>query len=254
MKRLVVGCVVFGVGLMLIKWFDLNEEKVTLPYPLTDENMTLSSKKDIKKASNNKASSSVSTKQALQEKVVRLNDCYLSGACNYPNSDPRSYDYALGNDMVKLMDELEMYFLNGELDSDELRLFAHQFLNIDNGHVQAKAIQLLNQLSVDSETLLLVTSTLSNHYDAALLEKSLPLLQAYHQQGFALDVDTLLQQQVQTGGHFIRQMLSGNILPFINNSNVQSYRNISTQMNASSVEFFQLTEALDEFQRLQHGG
>ncbi len=192
--------------------------------------------------------------ETLMSRADELIACIDSDSCHYPDSDPRSYGYALGNDMISVLNDAEMAFSNGEINADLLRDLSHRFFIFDNGHVRAKAIKILEKLPVDGTTFELLQHTFANHYDSVLLEKSMHLLETYYEQGYSQPLDALFLQQLQTGAHFVRHTLSEKILPFINSNNLADYQQILSQMPKDSLEFRQLEVALEEFNQLAQGG
>ncbi len=185
----------------------------------------------------------------IQARSKELLACLKNETCHYPQTDPRSYSYALGGDMMKLLGQAESL-----LDRQALREICHSYLRVPNGHVQAKAIEILATLPVNYETLLVLNEVLGETFDSVLLSKSMPLLERYHQQTFSNEVDDLLLQQVQSGGHFVRQSLSAKVLPFLNDSNLIRYQQAALKLPQNSLEYQQLNAVLKEYQRIKRGG
>ncbi|WP_144394361.1 hypothetical protein [Pleionea sediminis] len=242
-----VGLVAFGVNLSF-EYKSPPESKTQIP----------SSKKTVPgsevPSSMDVVSTSASSIATVNEQAEKLMLCLEEESCDYPQTDPRSYGYALGKDMIQLMVSSQQAMVEGNLDTFQLRKIGLTFLSVPDGHVQAKAISVLNTLPVDSETFVRVDSVLNDHFDSVLLEKSLSFLLRYHTHGFGNEVDRLLQKQIRSGGHFSRQMLSAKILPFINESNVESYRSTANSLSQQSLEYRQLTTVLKEYQLFQQGG
>lgn len=190
----------------------------------------------------------------VQDKLDTLLACASSEQCNYPQTDPKSYHYAVSAAMIELLNQAEQEVAKGRLTEDDLREFAHRLTRVREGHVQAAAIQVLTKLTLADETLTTVTDALADTFDAVLLEKSLPLLTRYHQQGYRQAVDNLLTSQLTTGGHFARQTLSARILVFINQDNETLYQSALQQLPSHSLVHTQLSQALREFHQLQTGG
>lgn len=190
----------------------------------------------------------------IEARAEYLLSCLENVTCDYPQTDPRSYGYALGGDMIKLLDESEALMEKNELSQDKLTKLSHAFLMVPNGHVQAKAIELIEKLPVSQETFSKLEQVFSNNFDSVLLSKSMSLLESYHQQDFSVEVDNLLLQQVQTGGHFVRQTLSAQVLPFINQTNMPRYQLAAQALPKNSLEHKQLKAVLEEYQRIAQGG
>ncbi|TQV76700.1 hypothetical protein FLL45_01700 [Aliikangiella marina] len=192
--------------------------------------------------------------QSIELESIRLIDCFNDVNCDYPQSDPKSYFFAVGDDMKHLLKVTSANFASGNISDNEAQIIALDMLRIPNGHVQSEAIALLESLPVTDESFSALKSVFSDNFDSILLEKSLTLLHRYHQQGFDQELDALFQSLMINGGHFVRQFISANLLPFINNSNIESYRHSASQMNNSTLEFRQLMSTLNEYELIQQGG
>lgn len=192
--------------------------------------------------------------RAFEENSARLLNCFEQENCDYPQTDPKSYYFAVGDDMKTFLSEVKQSFAIGDLTGNETREIAHKFLRVPNGHVQSKAIEILESLPVSEDTYKVLELALQDNFDSVLLLKSLSLLTNYHQHGFSHRIDNMFQSLISSGGHFVRQNLSSRLLPFINEDNVESYRLTASRMSADSLECRQLNTTLNEYQLLMQGG
>lgn len=185
---------------------------------------------------------------ALQARMISLQSCFHDESCDYPRSNAKQYEVAVGEDMIQLLSAAEESFADGKIQDDQLRILAHELIDMDNGYVQSKAIEVLETLPVNDDTLLLFSLAFENDIDPVFLQKSLHLLETYHQQSYAEEIDRLLQQQLAAGDYFVSQQLSANLVAFINPSNIEGYRQIAATFAPETLQYQQLHAAFNQYE------
>ena len=186
-------------------------------------------------------------KTALNE-IKEIESCYQSNKCDFPQTDPRSYDIAVGH---KIADRLKQ--LRGNLPQTELAELARHTMKIEDGFVQSVALDIFKDLPISPENLQALSEGLQNNTDPLISEKALTELQRY----IGTPQETKAQQVVQTmlqGAHFASEKVGENVLSFINEQSFSAYQQLQQQMPAQSRVARDLETALTEYRKQRSGG
>lgn len=191
---------------------------------------------------------SVTQKKTPLNEIKELQACYQSNACDFPQTDPRSYDIALGH---KIADRLKQ--LRGSLSPSELGELARHTMKIEDGFVQSAALDIFKDLPTSADNLQALKEGLQNNTDPLIAEKALPELQRYIGTGQEAGAQQVVQTMLQ-GAHFASEKAGENILSFINEKSFSSYQQLQQQMPAQSRVARDLETALSEYRKQRSGG
>jgi hypothetical protein len=187
------------------------------------------------------------------EALRRLQDCYASQNCNFPQTDPRSYELALGQALrAELIHFRERYRAEPAARAD-LELAARTYIRSFDGFVQEAALNILSDLPPSQENLQALVAGLQGAADADLIGEALPELKRYMGSESEPLVHQFLSGTISTGAHFSSQKASENILPFVNEKSYPVYEETLRRLPPGTRAGENLSAALREYRRLQNG-
>lgn len=187
--------------------------------------------------------------QNLLKTIEQLEKCYGTENCNYPQTDPRSYELALNQDIARHLKEFKKRFPGSREYAD----LARKYMRSSDGYIQEAALDMLAQLPVSRENLSALTEGLAGTADAQLLRQALPQLERYLGTAMEKQVHSFLSSTITTGAHFSSEAAAQGIFPFINSSSYRVYREAVESLPAGSTTLRNLSSALKEFSRQQTG-
>ncbi|MBX7231114.1 MAG: hypothetical protein K1X29_03410 [Bdellovibrionales bacterium] len=188
-----------------------------------------------------------------KEELMALKQCYATQTCNFPQTDPRSYEFALGRAIAL---GLKNYFeqnKNNLQSLEDLTALAQDFIQSRDGFVQDQALDILAYLPPSAENLESLTQALKDSSDGDLIEKSLAECKRYLNSENGEKVDQFVQHIVESGGHFSSQRIASQIIPFINEKNFQKYQQILARLPKESVAARNLKASMEEYLLLKRG-
>lgn len=161
--------------------------------------------------------------------------CYSNDKCNFPNTDPRSYDLAVGTEISRLVAKLRKQKQFGQGgDDDAVLSVATHFLMNPNGHVKSQALDLLADLPPSEAALRALLNGIFKDHDSELLPKALEELSRYNEPQYRQMIDTVFAEVLASGSHFVAMRLAESLLPFLNQGNIQFYQNLLVSLAATN--------------------
>ncbi len=217
---------------------------------------TLISQNLKKKSQTRQPASSTNLTTAIQkdiDQLKKLKDCYETRTCSFPETDPKSYEFALGKQIQSELMEFRKKYSQDLRHSKELIRVAKEFLMTGDGFVQEEAIHLLSSLPPSQESLVAITEGLYSTPDPKLMEQALGEFQRYLGSPWENQVHSFLGQTLATGAQFSAITVSEKIMPFVNDKSYKSYQQTLLNMAPGSRASKNLNAALKEYRRLQTG-
>lgn len=193
-------------------------------------------------------------KQEALAEISKVVDCYQSNACNYPQTDPRSYEFAVSRDLAEKLKFFHEKFRQDPAAQEDLTRLARQAFKIEDGFVQSVALDIFKDLPINKENLNVLGEGLKVTPDPLIAEKSLSELQRYINTPEEGQMQGIVQNVLGNGAHFASQKVGENILSFINERSFPSYRDLQRQLPAQSRVSRDLAGALREYHRQRTGG
>jgi hypothetical protein len=185
---------------------------------------------------------------AYMLEAKRLKACY-AGGCAYPETDPRAYDFALGQDLRNTLLGMAKVALEQSVASEELSAIGREYLDNLDGHVQEAALALLATQPTSRENLQAILQFVIGGFDAQLVPLALRELARYGQQAEMELIDNAFAQAMLTGAPFVANLLSRGILPFLHDGNLRFYRELDERLPVGSVFRANLENALRAYQQ-----
>lgn len=185
----------------------------------------------------------------LPDQLEQLNDCYLV-RCAYPDSDRKTYEFAVGRDIQKrllqLAEQLRTDEHTNEQDNRGVSALAVGFLANSDGHVQEGALDVLASLPTSPEALTAILKNVIEGYDAELIEQGMAELERYQDEVDLVRIHQTLAQGMITGAPFTAREISAHISPFVTMRSVRFYRDLLGQLSVESVVYANLKAAVSE--------
>jgi DNA-directed RNA polymerase subunit F len=198
------------------------------------------------------AANALSEKDRLISELRSLQKCYASQSCNFPKSDPRSYDFALGR---KIAEDLKLLQKNFAKDfPEEARAIANEFSSNEDGFVQEAALDILHDLPASRESLKAVAHVVTETTDPSIIPQALDELKRYVGTNEEAQVHQALGRVLSTGGMLTSQKASQGLLPFLNANSVGYYQKVLKSLAPDSEVARNLKVSLIEYQRMSTGG
>lgn len=188
------------------------------------------------------------------ERLAALRSCYDSHQCDYPQTEPRGYTVAVALDLLReLRTQLDQH-RNDPVALSELAAEARELIRIQDGVLQKGALEVLATQPPSGENIQAITEGLTQTPDPSLMSDAMEVMKNYIGTSWEGQVHQFLSGSMRTGGHFSGETAAENILPFLNPSSVDQYRQTLTQMSPGSSAYRKLRALIDEYDRLQTGG
>jgi len=138
------------------------------------------------------------------------------------------------------------------VNADEVGQLAREAMAFPDGHVQAKAIELMGLLEPQAENVVVIVEHLAGHSDATIFRLSINELTRYPQA--QTEIDSLMMETMKTGGHFSAQSVAQYITPLINNANLSAYQTFAATLNQQTRAAKLLNATLAEYAITIAGG
>jgi len=175
--------------------------------------------------------------------------CLDSGTCDFPQTDSRSYEFA-----VKRRLAVELAEAHAALGPDAVEEIARELMEIDDGYVQTQAILVFSALPPSRENLAAMTSTLALSHDPLVIEQAMNEWERYIGSPEEAMVQEFLADFIAHGGQFTAEKASSLVLRFLNERSESAFRAALAGMNPESTAAVNLRRAIAEYERQVTGG
>ncbi len=188
------------------------------------------------------------------QKIYSLQRCYQIQNCSFPETDPRSYELALGHAISAAMLK---YWDNNRGDptarNEISKLARVMILNLDP-YVQEACLKIFSGLPLDTENLKATIKGVHGTSDPLLVSQTMSEFKRYLGTPAENLVHIFLADLISRGGQFSSEAAAQNILPFLNESSLSTYKMKLRAMNANTQSYSYLENALNEYARIASGG
>jgi hypothetical protein len=190
----------------------------------------------------------------LMQALSESKNCLESEACDFPQTDPRSYSFAVGRQIAEQLSALgAAYSENPSLES-EVAEAAREFMLVQDGFVQEQAMRLMGQLPISSANVDAMLSGLENSPDPLLVEQAMKEWERYIGTAEEARIQEFLAGFIAHGGQFSSEKASEMILGFLNERSVPTFEEKLASMVPESTPARYLRAALDQYHRQRQGG
>ncbi|RZA05750.1 MAG: hypothetical protein EOP11_12090 [Proteobacteria bacterium] len=183
---------------------------------------------------------------SLFARVNKVHACY-SGGCDFPETDPRSYNFAVGLELKSNLYTLATTAAANELKSEAIASLAREQLKSEDGHVQEAALALLATQEPSEANLTAVLDNVITGYDAQLIQAAMKQLQRYPSEGDQERIAAALSSAMTTGSPFVAREVSSAIEPFMQPRTVPIYEEAVASITEGSLVRRDLAQSIASY-------
>jgi hypothetical protein len=194
------------------------------------------------------------SKAELVSAIHAANECYASEICDFPNTDPKSYELSVGQNLKNLLSEYRNKFGRDPRNRAETESLAREFIRSGDEYVQETSLQMFSDSPPSAVNLQVLTEALKGTSDPLLVDQAMNELKRYLGTSEEHQVHEFLGELLGQGGVFSSEKAAQKILLFINPQSFSTYDNLARSLPSTSKVASDLRTALDEYRRLQTGG
>lgn len=180
---------------------------------------------------------------ALEE----LGSCYDRQNCNFPRTDEKSYDFAVGQAMRGELFGMAEWVEAHHIRDGAVSVIANAYLAVEDGHVQEAALALLATQPTSSESLEILLSKVIAGHDAQLIKQALRELERYEDFDDRRKIAVALADAMVTGSPFVAKEISASFNSFLDAGSVRIFEDAAYRLPAKSVVRANVAAALKEF-------
>jgi hypothetical protein len=180
--------------------------------------------------------------------------CYESNDCEYAETDPRSYSFAVAKDISGKLELFLEDFRSNPALAEDAEEFANEAIMIPDGYVQSKALEIYALLPPSSANLQKALMGLENTPNPILIEQAMKDWKRYLGTSEEERIQEFLAKFIAYGAQFSSEKASEEILSFLNDRSEPLFRDALSKMQPESTPAKNLRAALEQFHLKQSGG
>lgn len=190
-----------------------------------------------------------------KNKLDMLAACLQSQSCNYPQTDPHSYAFAVNHDWQEVLKSLAAYTASHPEEHEKITALARESMLNPDGHVQEAALDLFAKMPTDPKNLNVILTGLSdNSADPLIFQQASAELQRYSGGSEDAKVQGFLEQSLVSGAQYVSEQAAIVARNFITAKNVENYRQILKSLPDGSAKARNLRSSLDDYEQHLSGG
>lgn len=253
-KTVIMGALILAVGL----FWQLKSTRPIKKPPSAEETLPAArepaaqGKESLNETAN--VSKTIHGKDELVKLIYETKECYASESCDFPHSDPKSYEIATGKKLKDLLKAYRSKFAKDVKNKSETESLAREFMAVDDQFVQEVSLEMLSDVAPSSENLKVLTESLQGTLDPLLVEQAMNEMKRYIGTSEEPQVHRFLQDLLGQGAVFSSEKAVQGIFPFINPQSYPSYDKVARSLPADSSVGKDLRALLEEYRRMRTGG
>ncbi len=197
---------------------------------------------------------SVRDREALLQAIREAKECYATGKCDHPDTDPKSYGLSVGKTIKNLLGDYRTKYGVDPKNFGEMQALALEFINSDDEFVQEQALNMFSALPPSSGNLQAIVQAMGDTTDPLLVDQTMKEMKRYMGTAEEPTVHAYLRELLGQGSVFSSEAAAKKILSFITSQSYPGYESLARGLPSDSTMAQSLRTALDEFLRLQTGG
>jgi hypothetical protein len=186
--------------------------------------------------------------------VAAALSCYESNDCDYAETDPRSYSFAVAKDISFKLDIFLEEFRSNPALAEQAEKFAEEAIMIPDGFVQSKALEIFALLPANRANLEKVIAGLENTPNPLLIEQAMKDWKRYLGTSEEERIQEFLTKFIAYGAQFSSEKASEEILAFLNERSEPLFQAALAKMQPESTAANNLRAALQQYQLMRSGG
>lgn len=178
-------------------------------------------------------------------------ECYESDKCDYPHTDPKSYQIALNKDVSTFLRTISA---SEFLKNIEMQKSLQDLMKQGDGFTQEEALKLLSQLPISQESLAAILEGTKNNYaDPLIMEQVISELARYNNTPMAEQVRTFVAETLLSGPQYSAEAAAQKIRPLLSENNINYYKSIADKTKSTAVRG-SLNSSIDDYALSLSGG
>lgn len=188
-------------------------------------------------------------------RLLGFRECLQTQACEYPQHDPRSYEFAVHREWKELLKSLRAQLGRDPAFDREVGDLARESMLASDGHVQEEALRLMAALPPDPRNLEAVVRGLEiNDADPLILRQAGEEMKR-HLGGEAEErIHAYLEKTLRSGAHFTAEQAGILVRDLLRASSVERYRRVLREIPSGTTKARHLRAALSEYDARVSGG
>lgn len=188
------------------------------------------------------------------QKIYTLQKCYQTQNCSFPQTDPRSYELALGHAISTAMLSYWGHNRGDSTARHEIVKLARILILNPDPYIQEACLKIFSGLPLDTDNLKATIEGVQGTSDPLLVGETMSEFKRYLGTPAENLVHIFLADVISSGGQFSSEAVAQNILPFINENSLSIYKLRLRAMNTNTQSYLYLENALNEYARIVSGG
>lgn len=189
--------------------------------------------------------------ESVEKKLDDTFQCYVSENCNFPKTDPKSYYFAVGQQLKNDILQFQAQVIKHRIVSPRIQNMALFYLKAEDGHVKAAALHLLSTQPVAEKSVDAIINEILNYHDSMLINHALLELLRYLGSSSEDKIHQALNKAIRTGAPFVSREITNHIEPFINQNSLRYYQETLSTLSQSTLIYKTLKTRIEEFSRKQ---
>ncbi len=181
--------------------------------------------------------------------LTKLESCYETDDCNFPNNDPREYGMAIGLAIQTELHSLYNKVENKNLTNDAISQLARHYLSTPDGHIKEEALLILTTQPTSEANLYSILNDILNYHDADLTDMAMNELARYKNSEYSATINDYLKKNLLTGSHFTSLTIAKSISLFLSDDNIKEYQKIAQRMGTQSQSAQFLLASIENYKR-----
>ncbi|WP_413287852.1 hypothetical protein [Bdellovibrio sp. HCB337] len=193
-------------------------------------------------------------KDSLLQALKDTKACYGNEACDFPQTDPKSYEIAVGQKLHGLLKTYRAAYAKDPANLAQTEALAREYIESTDEFVQESALELMTDLPPSEENLKALTESLTNTSDPLLVEQAMNEMKRYMGTSSEYVVHHYLTELLGRGAVFSSEQAVRGLFGFINANSYQTYADLVRTLPVGSSVGRDLRALLEEYRRQQTGG
>lgn len=195
--------------------------------------------------------SAVVTPKESLVKMQSLLECYSSEKCQYPQTDPKSYQIALNKDVADLLKNSQASEFAQDKDMAKV---LREFMKEGDGFVQEEVLKLMADLPISEENLQAIIEGMKNNYaDPLIMQQVIQELARYNNSSMAEQVRGFVGETLLSGPQYSAEATAQKIRSVLSPDNIPYYRSLAEKSRSSAVKNA-LQSSLNDYELSLGGG
>jgi len=190
--------------------------------------------------------------KSRKEKIEALIHCEEQNNCPVDNRDPRASDFLKEKLIVIEAGKIIGLQKRGLIEDSEAEELSLKLLEYPGGAVQSKALELISELEPSQKIKSGITHMLQESHDEKCTSQALKELSRYD--NISEEVTDLFIETIAHGSFLVGRKISEEILPFLNENNIDQYKNLLKELPKDSKKAKSLESNIREFELLRSNG